>query len=102
MNRWDHARQLLRIGRRAETGGGLPVEPFRAASGASGPRSVRCRSLCIASGKGGTGKSSLTAAVADLLRVKGKTLLLDADLGCANAHIFHDVHPERSFADRLA
>ncbi len=102
MNRWDHARQLLRIGRRAETGERLPVEPFRASSGAPGPRSVRCRSLCIASGKGGTGKSSLTAAVADLLRQKGRTLLLDADLGCANAHIFHDVHPERSFADVVA
>ncbi|MGB0332460.1 MAG: cellulose synthase operon protein YhjQ/BcsQ [Planctomycetota bacterium] len=102
MNRWDHARQLLRIGRRVETGRGLPVEPFRAPSGSPGPRSVRCRSLCIASGKGGTGKSSLTAAVADLLRRQGKTLLLDADLGCANAHIFHDVHPERSFADVVA
>ncbi len=104
MNRWDHARQLLRIGRRAETGGSLPEEPFRTPMERvqPGPRSVRCRSLCIASGKGGTGKSSMTAAFADLLRGHGKVLLLDADLGCANAHIFHDVHPEHSFADVVA
>ena len=30
---------------------------------------------------------------------RGKTLLLDADLGCGNAHILQDVHPTRSFAD---
>lgn len=58
MNRWDHARQLLRIGRRAETGGSLPEEPFRTPMERvqPGPRSVRCRSLCIASGKGGDGQ----------------------------------------------
>ncbi|MDB2576137.1 P-loop NTPase [Planctomycetota bacterium] len=104
MNRWDHARQLLRIGRRAETGGDVPEEPFRATAERAqpGPRSVRCRSICIASGKGGTGKSSITAALADLLRLQGSALLLDADLGCANAHIFHDVRPEHSFADVVA
>lgn len=104
MNRWDHSHQLLRIGRRAETGGTVPVESFSAPlEGAERrPRSVRCRSLCIASGKGGTGKSSITASIADLLRRKGNTLVLDADLGCANAHIFHDVHPEWSLADVIA
>ncbi len=101
MNRWDHARQLLRIGRRAETGRSLPEQPFRVPAEPA-LRSVRGRSVCIASGKGGTGKSSITAALADLLSRHGSSLLLDADLGCANAHIFHDVHPEHSFADVVA
>ncbi|MDG1049631.1 MAG: P-loop NTPase [Planctomycetota bacterium] len=104
MGRWDHTRQLLRIGRPAETGGDAPVEPFDDWSRGPdrGPRSMRCRSICIASGKGGTGKSSITASLADLFRHKGRALLLDADLGCANAHIFHDVHPDHSFADVIA
>lgn len=59
----------------------------------------RARSLCIVSGKGGTGKSSVSASLAALFARQGNTLLLDADLGCANAHILQDVHPKHSFAD---
>jgi len=33
------------------------------------------------------------------LSSRAKTLVFDADLGCANAHILHDVHPERSLVD---
>ncbi|MEM9380862.1 MAG: P-loop NTPase [Planctomycetota bacterium] len=62
----------------------------------------RARSVCIASGKGGTGKSSVSASLATLFSRRGRTLLLDADLGCANAHILQDVHPEHSFADVIA
>ncbi|MEM9799755.1 MAG: cellulose synthase operon protein YhjQ/BcsQ [Planctomycetota bacterium] len=56
----------------------------------------------MASGKGGTGKSSVAAALSALFSRRGPTLLLDADLGCANAHILQDVHPEASFADVIA
>jgi len=42
-------------------------------------RAVRARSLCIASGKGGTGKSVVTAALAALFSPRGRTLILDAD-----------------------
>jgi len=104
MNRWDQARQLLRIGRRVETDGEHRARTFRAETvdPERGPRPVRGRSLCVVSGKGGTGKSTITAALSDLLRREGRTLLVDADLGCANAHILHDVHPEHSFANVIA
>lgn len=60
------------------------------------------KSVCIASGKGGTGKSSISASLAALFVRRGPTLLLDGDLGCANAHILQDVHPRQSFADVIA
>ncbi|MEE2941406.1 MAG: P-loop NTPase [Planctomycetota bacterium] len=65
-------------------------------------RSSRAGSICVVSGKGGTGKSSVSASLAALLARHGRTLLLDADLGCANAHILQDVHPEHTFADVIA
>lgn len=65
------------------------------------PRKV-ARSICIASGKGGTGKSSISASLAALFARRGRTLLMDGDLGCANAHILQDVHPEHSFADVMS
>lgn len=160
MNRWNQARQLLRLGRRrpsgdvgAESVGRRSANPAPAhpavtnpavtkhavtnravtnravastptpastpalartpvAHGATGPSETnllpkdgatdRARSICVASGKGGTGKSSVAASLATLLARRGRTLLLDADLGCANAHILQDVHPEYSFADVIA
>jgi flagellar biosynthesis protein FlhG len=62
----------------------------------SGPRAA---SLCIASGKGGTGKTVVTAALARLCAARGRTLILDADLGVGNAHILQDVSPERTLVD---
>lgn len=59
----------------------------------------RAASLCIASGKGGTGKSVVTASLASLFGLSGRTLLLDADLGVGNAHILQNVSPERSLVD---
>jgi flagellar biosynthesis protein FlhG len=56
-------------------------------------------SVCIASGKGGTGKSVITASLATLLSARGETLLVDADLGIGNAHILFDVSPARSLVD---
>lgn len=135
MNRWNQARQLLRLGLRRPSGdvggesvGRLSADPAPASTPApasnptpastpapngapgssatsrparSGPTD-RARSICVASGKGGTGKSSVAASLATLLARRGRTLLLDADLGCANAHILQDVHPEYSFADVIA
>lgn len=104
MNRSQHSRQLLRIGRRVETRGEHGATAFRPVDGGPehGPRPARGRSLCVVSGKGGTGKSSILASLSEHFRQAGRTLLLDADLGCANAHIFHDVHPERTLADVVA
>ena len=56
-------------------------------------------SVCVASGKGGTGKSVVTASLATLLAARGKTLIVDADLGVGNAHILFDVAPPHSLVD---
>ena len=85
--------------RPAENGNGRPAGT-RAASGAAVPgREPRAGSLCIASGKGGTGKSIVTASLAALLAPRGRTLIVDADLGVGNAHILQDVSPPRTFVD---
>ncbi len=102
---WDRARQLLRLGRltRDEAPAGVrvaaarvPAQPPRAAQ--LGPTRVAA-SICVASGKGGTGKSLVCASLAREFAGLGRTLVFDADLGCANAHLLHDVHPERSVID---
>ncbi len=59
----------------------------------------RAASICVASGKGGTGKSILTASLAALLSARGRTLIVDADMGVGNAHLLQDVSPSRSFVD---
>lgn len=50
-------------------------------------------SLCVASGKGGVGKTVVSAALAQLFARLGRTLLVDADLGVGNAHLLQDVQP---------
>ena len=62
----------------------------------------RAASLCVASGKGGTGKSVVVASVANLLARRGRTLVVDADMGVGNAHILQDASPRRSFVDVVA
>ncbi|MEL6715819.1 MAG: P-loop NTPase, partial [Planctomycetota bacterium] len=105
MTRWDSARQLLGLGKRRGTAPPAALAPRLAGRADAAPRPAaparRARSVCIASGKGGTGKSSVSASLAALFARRGRTLLLDADLGCANAHILQGARPERSFADVL-
>ena len=60
---------------------------------------VRAASLCIASGKGGVGKSVLSASLAAYLATRGRTLLVDADLGMGNAHILQGVQPSSTLVD---
>jgi flagellar biosynthesis protein FlhG len=62
-------------------------------------RSLRAASLCIASGKGGTGKSVVSASLAACFAERGRTLLVDADMGVGNAHLMQDVAPSHSFVD---
>ncbi len=59
----------------------------------------RAASICIASGKGGTGKSVVSASLATLLSARGRTLIVDADLGVGNAHILQDVSPAKSLVE---
>lgn len=60
---------------------------------------VRASSLCVASGKGGTGKTVVTASLASLFAVRGRTLIVDADFGVGNAHILQNVSPPKSFVE---
>ncbi len=60
---------------------------------------VRASSLCIASGKGGTGKSVVSSAIATLFARSGRTLLVDADMGVGNAHILQNLLPEHSLVE---
>jgi flagellar biosynthesis protein FlhG len=83
-----------RVGARGEAEAAGPAAP--AARLEVAPRAA---SLCIASGKGGTGKSVVTASLGSLLAIRGRTLIVDADMGVGNAHILQGVSPELSFVD---
>lgn len=65
----------------------------------TGPTSRRAASLCVVSGKGGTGKSVVSASIATCLSRFGRTLLVDVDLGVGNAHILQDLTPVRSMIE---
>ncbi|MDF1799297.1 MAG: AAA family ATPase [Planctomycetota bacterium] len=66
------------------------------------PGAVRARSVCVVSGKGGTGKSVVSGSLARLFARVGPTLLVDGDLGVGNAHILQGVTPRGSLGDQLA
>jgi flagellar biosynthesis protein FlhG len=95
---WDQARKLLRLAsRHSEEGRGSAASVLDA--DADPLSRVRACSLCVASGKGGTGKSVVSASLGALLSRSGRTLIVDADMGVGNAHILQDVSPEHSFVD---
>lgn len=56
----------------------------------------------VTSGKGGVGKTSLSVNMCTELARRGKrVIIVDADLGLANAHILMGVKPERTLTDYL-
>ncbi|MFQ5503553.1 MAG: P-loop NTPase [Planctomycetota bacterium] len=58
--------------------------------------------LVVTSGKGGVGKTSLSVNVATELASRGlRIMLVDADLGLANAHILMGIKPTSSLTDYL-
>ena len=58
--------------------------------------------IAITSGKGGVGKSTLTANIAYLLSLYGKkVVVLDADIGLANMQILFDLKPSVSFYEYI-
>lgn len=72
-------------------------EPGAGPVGAAGPRPL---TVCITSGKGGTGKSVLTSNLAVHLAATARSVLaVDADMGLANLHLLLGVRPSRTIAD---
>jgi len=108
---WHQARRKLRLGPRPLTRwrGAPQVSKGANVNGWNGPERAppeppgngrpHAASVCIASGKGGTGKSVVSASIASLFARRGRTLLVDADLGVGNAHILQDVSPDLTFVD---
>lgn len=69
---------------------------------ASQPDSV-ARVLAVASGKGGVGKTTVAVNLALALAEAGdRVILLDADVGCANAHLLLGLEPAWTLDDVLA
>jgi flagellar biosynthesis protein FlhG len=87
------------VSRAAGEPGDEPGEPVQPAPGPSADPRARAVSLCIASGKGGTGKSIVTAALGALFAPRGRTLIVDGDFGVGNAHILQDLSPRATCVD---
>jgi flagellar biosynthesis protein FlhG len=61
------------------------------------------RVLAVASGKGGVGKTTVAVNLALALAQAGdRVILLDADVGCANAHLLLGLEPAWTLDDVLA
>jgi len=87
--------------------GGVPVELPSVPLALVEPRTVSTvpgtrrdtRVICVASGKGGVGKSSLVLNLATLLSSRGKrVLVVDADMGLANISIMAGIAPRYNMA----
>ena len=91
---WAEAKQLLSRRKRVRAAGGFSPLPRREVLGLA-----RARSVCVVSGKGGTGKSLCSASLASLLSRRGRTLIMDGDLGVGNAHLLQNVQPEATLVD---
>ena len=64
---------------------------------------ARSQVICIASGKGGTGKTIFATNLSVLLAKDGlDVLLLDADLGLANSHLLLGVSPAGDISEVLS
>jgi flagellar biosynthesis protein FlhG len=64
---------------------------------------ARTQVICVASGKGGTGKTLIAANLSVLLARKGhRVTLVDADFGLANAHLVLGIEPKRDICDVIS
>lgn len=90
---WDQALRILKPLRAPQLAGSSPARE------SAQLHRAHAASICIASGKGGTGKSVVSAAFATLWSEHGRTLLVDADLGVGNAHLMQNVQPKLTLVD---
>lgn len=78
-----------------QTAGQKTTAPDNAPGGKKGARQNRISVISITSGKGGVGKTNITANLAYLLAgLKKKTLILDADCGLANIDLILGLTPK--------
>ena len=81
----------------------LSPEPLPPMSVATPPALNPVRTLAVSGGKGGVGKTNVSANLAIALSELGKrTLLLDADLGLANVDVLLGLSPRHTLADLVA
>ena len=81
----------------------LSPEPLPPMSVAVPPALNPVRTLAVSGGKGGVGKTNVSANLAIALSELGKrTLLLDADLGLANVDVLLGLSPRHTLADLVA
>jgi flagellar biosynthesis protein FlhG len=93
MDQADNLRMRL-VGRTSGTDGQPPTGPQT--------RREPLRVIAVTSGKGGVGKTNISANLAALAARRGKrVLIVDADLGLANVDIIFGVKPTRHIGDLL-
>ncbi|MFO1053391.1 MAG: AAA family ATPase [Planctomycetota bacterium] len=86
----------------------LPIEVVEllgqlSRSGGKSPNKKLATVIAVTSGKGGVGKTSVSVNVATELASRGyRTVLVDVDLGLANAHILAGRAPGKTLFDWLA
>lgn len=67
------------------------------------PTASRATTLAVTSGKGGVGKTSVSVNLAVQLSQMGRdVILLDADLGTANADVVCNINPQRNLSHVVA
>ncbi len=83
-------------------GGGGPMDAL-ASSEATAVKAARSQVICVASGKGGTGKTFIATNLAIELAREGRRIaLIDADFGLANAHIMMGIEPRYDISNLVS
>ncbi len=73
---------------------------MQTATNQKGPSPNQATIFAITSGKGGVGKTSVSVNLATEFSRRGyRTIVLDADLGLANAHILAGIKPAKTLSD---
>lgn len=101
----DQAEQLRGLVEQHRAAAEIAAQPALAAQETveATPRRAGAQTLAVTSGKGGVGKSTVTVNLAvELARLGRRVVLLDADLGTANADVLCNVMPSVTLAHVVA